>query len=63
MPRVEGSGRTVLACPTPAASTPPNKPAPEPTIGRRYGSWGTAEDLGVDPKDLDKALQETMKEL
>jgi hypothetical protein len=23
----------------------------------------TAEDLGVDPKDLDKALQETMKEL
>jgi hypothetical protein len=23
----------------------------------------TAEDLGVDPKDLDKALQETMKEM
>jgi hypothetical protein len=23
----------------------------------------TAEDLGVDPRDLDKALQETMKEL
>jgi hypothetical protein len=23
----------------------------------------TAEDLGVDPRDLDKALQETMKEM
>ena len=30
-PRVEGSGRTVLACPTPAASTPPTKPAREPS--------------------------------
>ena len=34
-PRVEGAGRTVLACPPPAASAPPTNPAPESTHGRR----------------------------
>src|SRR4029453_979103 len=34
-PRVEGSGRTVLACPTPSRKRPPTNPAPEPTYGRR----------------------------
>src|SRR4029453_14938672 len=29
-PRVEGSGRTVLACPTPSRKRPPTNPAPEP---------------------------------
>src|SRR4029450_6381623 len=30
---VEGSGRTVLACPTPAASGPPTDSTPEPALG------------------------------
>src|SRR5829696_3557952 len=30
-PRVEGSGRTVLACPTPSHKRPPTNPAPEPS--------------------------------
>jgi hypothetical protein len=35
-PRVEGSGRTVLACPTPSRKRPPTNPAPEPTTGRQF---------------------------
>jgi hypothetical protein len=29
---VEGSGRTVLACPTPSRKRPPTNPAPEPSM-------------------------------
>jgi hypothetical protein len=31
--------------------------------GRDQGQKETAEDLGVDPKDLDQALQEAMKQI
>src|SRR5512132_3860106 len=42
MPRVEGSGRAVLACPTPAASAPPTNPAPEPATAGNPDTWPTS---------------------
>jgi hypothetical protein len=52
-PRVEGSGRTVLACPTPAASNPPTNPAPEPTTaGSLIQSWPTSLAPPLAPRGL-----------
>jgi hypothetical protein len=41
-PRVEGPGRAVLACPTPAASPPPTNSAPGPAHSRPGHAWPTS---------------------
>ena len=47
-----GSGRTVLACPTPAASTPPTNPAPEPAMAGNPATWPTSLAPSLAPEAL-----------
>jgi hypothetical protein len=51
-PRVEGSGRPVLACPTPAASTPPTNSAPEPATAGGLDPWPTSLARSLAPGGL-----------
>src|SRR5215216_8128667 len=51
-PRMEGSGRTVLACPTPATSAPPTNPAPEPSPLGNLIPWPTSLALSLAPGGL-----------